>query len=127
MTTTIDQLSKRIEKVIQEHLAASQRAAADAMARTFGIAGGAVRRERLAARPARHGRRRRAELAELGEKFYHAVCAKPGETMAVLAAELGSTPRELNRPMTELKRVGQVRTVGHSYFTRYFPMAQAKS
>jgi hypothetical protein len=127
MTTTVDQLSKRIEQVIREHLAASQRAATDAIARSFGVAAGGARRERLASRPAGAQYRPRAELAALGEQFYRAVCAKPGETMAVLAADLGSSPRELNRPMTQLKRMGQVRSVGQRHLTRYFPMASAKS
>ena len=127
MTTTIDQLSKRIEQVIQEHLAASQQAATAALARTFGMAASGARRERLAPRPAGLRRRPRAELAALGEQFYRAVCAKPGETMAVLAADLGSSGRELSRPMTKLKSTGLVRTVGQRHLTRYFPMATAKS
>jgi hypothetical protein len=85
-----------------------------------------ARRERLAPRPAGGARRRpRSEIAALGEQFYRAVCAKPGETMAVLAAEIGSSPRELNRPMTQLKNMGQVRSVGQRHLTKYFPMATA--
>jgi|CXWL01.1.fsa_nt_gi hypothetical protein len=127
MTTTIDQLSKQIEQVIQEHLAASQQAATDTIARTFGLAEAGARHERLAPRPAGQRRRPRAEIAALGEQFYRAVCAKPGETMAVLAADIGSSPRELNRPMTQLKSMGQVRSVGLRHLTKYFPMATAKS
>ncbi len=62
-------------------------------------------------------------MARLGERLYETVCAKPGETMAVLAADLGATPRELWRPMSQLKRDGRVRSVGARSFTRYFPMA----
>jgi hypothetical protein len=127
MTTTIDQLSKRIEQVIQEHLAASQQAATEAIARTFGLAAAGARSERVAPRPAGRRRRPRSEIAGLGEQFYRAVCAKPGETMAVLAADIGSSPRELNRPVTQLKSMGQVRSVGQRHLTRYFPMATAKS
>lgn len=127
MTTTIDQLSKRIEQVIQEHLAASQKAATDTIARTFGLAAAGARRDRLAPRPTGLRRRPRSEIAALSEQFYRAVCAKPGETMAVLAADIGSSPRELNRPMTQLKSLGQVRSVGQRHLTKYFPMATAKS
>ena len=47
--------------------------------------------------------------------------------MAVLAAEIGSSPRELNRPVTQLRSAGQVRSVGQRHLTRYFPMATVKS
>lgn len=65
-------------------------------------------------------------MAALGQQFYQAVCERPGETMVVLAADIGSSPRELNRPVTILKRLGQVRSVGQRNLTRYFPLA-AKS
>ena len=68
------------------------------------------------------GRRRGpAEMAALGERLYEAVCAQPGETMSVLAPEIGKTPRELQRPMLALKRAGRVRSVGQRHQTRYYP------
>ena len=72
-------------------------------------------------------RRASADIEALGERFYRAVCKRPGETMAVLAAELGSSPQELNRPMTQLKRQGRVRSVGQRQFTRYFPLTALQS
>ena len=66
-------------------------------------------------------RRASAEVAALGERLYEAVCAQPGETMSVLAPELGKTPRELHRPMMVLRRAGRVRSVGQRHQTRYFP------
>ena len=61
-------------------------------------------------------------MTALGERIYQAVYAKPGETMLVLAAELGATTRELQRPMALLKRTGRVRSAGARHLTRYFPM-----
>jgi hypothetical protein len=58
---------------------------------------------------------------------YRAVCAKPGETMAVLAPMVGASAREVHRPMTLLRRAGRVRAVGTRHTTRYFPMATAAS
>jgi hypothetical protein len=55
--------------------------------------------------------------------LYEAICAKPGETMVVLAPMVGGTARELNRPMMRLKRAGRVRVVGTRSSARYFPMA----
>jgi hypothetical protein len=66
-----------------------------------------------------------ADIAALGERLYRAVCAKPGETMGVLAPMLGASWRELNRPMMQLRRAGRVRSVGARHMTRYFPMANA--
>lgn len=43
--------------------------------------------------------------------------------MVVLAADVGSSPRQLSRPMTQLKRLGRVRSVGQRHVTRYFPLA----
>jgi hypothetical protein len=67
-------------------------------------------------------RRAPEELAALGERFYSAVCATPGETMTFLAAQLGTTPRRLQRPVAHLKRAGRVRSVGERSHTRYFPL-----
>ena len=41
--------------------------------------------------------------------------------MVAFATELGATVRELHRPMANLKRAGQVRSVGERHRTRYFP------
>jgi hypothetical protein len=43
--------------------------------------------------------------------------------MAVIAPAVGSTARDLNRPMLRLKQAGRVRSVGTRHATRYFPMA----
>jgi hypothetical protein len=126
MTTSFDMLSQRIEEVIQEHLTASRVAAADAVARAFGSMSRESGRSRVRlAAPSTGGSQRRTapELAALGQQFYRAVCAKPGETMAVLAAEVGASPRLLNRPVTQLRRLGQVRSVGQRNLTRHFPLA----
>jgi hypothetical protein len=71
------------------------------------------------------GYRRRAseEIASLSERLYAAICAHPGAAMATLASELGVPARELNRPVTQLRRAGRVRSVGQRQSTRYFPMA----
>jgi len=116
-------LGERIEQMVREHIAAAQREAQVAVERAFG---GAVRQSMVAPRRGRTaGQKRRAsaELAELGERFYEAVCDKPGETMAVLGAEVGASARELHRSVAVLKRAGRVRAVGERSHTRYFPMA----
>jgi DNA-binding Lrp family transcriptional regulator len=61
-------------------------------------------------------------MAALAEQLLQAVCVNPGETIAVIAAQVGASARELHRPMSLLKREGRVRSVGARSSTRYFPM-----
>ena len=125
-TASIQDLSKRIEELVQEHLAASQRAAAAALERAFARAStkapmaGRARRGGAASEAA--PRRASEEVSAIGERLYQAVCTKPGASMSVLAADVGSTPRALNRPMVHLKRAGRIRSVGQRHMTRYFPL-----
>jgi len=122
--TSNQELGKRIEQLVQQHIEASRRAAQQAIERAFasGTAGPTKKRPRPQAKPSSDKRRTPDEIAALGERFYQAVSAKPGETMTVLAADVGATAGELNRPMTQLKRAGRVRTAGARNHTRYFPM-----
>jgi hypothetical protein len=124
MTNTNWDLGECIERVVQEHIAASRKAAQEAIARVFASA---AKPPACAVKtPRRAGTKRpSADIAALGERLYRAVCAKPGETIAVLAPMLGASARELNLPMTLLRRAGRVRSVGARHMTRYFPMASA--
>lgn len=125
-TNLFDVLSKRIEQAVQEHIIASRGAAEAALQRAFASGSGAMAKAPHASGPRNSGRRRPpAEIAALGEQVYRAVCAKPGETMAVLAVEIGMPARELQRPMMHLKANGRVRCVGQRHLTRYFPLAVA--
>lgn len=127
MTKTVSNqdLGERIERLVQEHIVASRRAAQQAVERAFASAAGKPARMGVP-RPIKSaaGSKRRApeEIAALGERLYQAVCAKPGETMTVLMADVGASARELQRPMALLKRAGRVRRVGARHLTRYFPM-----
>lgn len=125
MTTTANfqNLSNQIEQLVQDHIAASRRAAETALERAFASAIRAPARVSRSTRSMEIGRRRpTAEIAALGERLYQAVCAKPGEAMVVLASDVGATPRELNRPMAHLKRNDRVRSVGQRHLARYFPL-----
>jgi hypothetical protein len=123
-TTSNQALADHIERLVQEHIAATRKSAQEAVERAFASAAGArpASIPRRVARTAGSGKRRApAEVAALGERIYQAVCAKPGEKMTALAAELGATARELHRPMALLKRSGRVRSAGVRHLTRYFP------
>lgn len=121
MASNLEQLSKRIEQVIQEHVAESRRVAIAAMARGFASAGGkAGTRTRQRANAQNH--RGELEIAGLAEQLYRVLCEKPGESLAVFAAEIGVTPRELERPLMKLRLADQVRSVGSRSMMRYFPL-----
>jgi len=129
-TSSNEELGERIERLVQEHIEASRRAAQEAVQRAFAAA---VTRPTRTTTPtaerARRGGKRRPphEIAALSEQLYEAVCAKPGETMSVLGAGVGLSARELHRPMALLKRSGRVRSVGTRHLTRYFPMMNGTS
>jgi hypothetical protein len=129
MTHLNETLSEQIEQLVRAHIEATRGEAADALARAFSSASAPARVSAGPKRLRTTGRRRAStELSALGARLYEAVVARPGETMAVLAPELGCSPRELHRPMAALKQAGRVRSVGQRHQTRYYPtVARAAS
>lgn len=123
MTTNYtEKLEAEIEQVVRKHLAAYQAAVSAAVERAFASATPLVRSSGPKRRAA-GGRRAPTEVAALAERLYEAVCAHPGETMAVIAPQVGESAQALNRPMTHLKRAGRVRSAGQRHMTRYFPLS----
>lgn len=129
-TTTARDLGEQIERMIQEHIAASRACALEAVTRAFVNEAGpgasrskASRAHRTRSAPGK--RRASSDIAALGERFYEALCAKPGETMAVLSSDVGASARELNRSVNLLRRAGRIRSVGNRNQTRYFPLASS--
>jgi hypothetical protein len=134
-TPSIEDLGKRIEQLVAEHIAAARQGAHDAIMRAFVAAAHLEPKAMTPPRPPRPARsqvtarartfqrRPPEEVAALGERLYQAVCANPGVGMVVLSKEVGSTAGALHRPMTLLRRAGRVRSVGERHLTRYFPMA----
>ncbi len=125
-TNSAQELGQRIEHVIREHIAASLLVAQEAVARGFATPSRSSRPPSGPAQRTRRnpGKKRPSEdIAALGERFYTAVCARPGETMTILAADVGASARELHRSVTLLRRANRIRSVGTRHLTRYFPMA----
>jgi hypothetical protein len=126
--------NKQLEVLVEEHAAAYRAAALAAVERAFpanvfaaaktGRTQRSGKRARTAGRSPRlvKPRRTQAEMAAVNERLYQVVCAKPGESKAALAVEVGMSASELGRPMSHLKNVGKVRTVGQRHLTRYFPL-----
>jgi hypothetical protein len=129
--------SQRIEQMLEEHAAACRVAVLAAVERAFPTTVPSTPkptgRSRRPAKKARKSgsaprlvrslaRRTPTEMAAVVERLYQAVCSKPGESKAVLAAEMRIPARELDRPMELLRRDGKVRSVGRRHLTRYFPL-----
>ena len=127
-TSSYEDLGGQIEQLVAGHIAASRRAAQQAVQRAFAAAaaGPAVVQRRV--KPSEGTKRRAsADVAALGERFYRTVCAKPGETMTVLAGQVGASARELHRSVTLLRQAGRVRAVWQRHLTRYFPTTKGAS
>jgi hypothetical protein len=65
-------------------------------------------------------------IAKLEQALMHAMFETAGETMSVLASQVGVSPRELKTPSIRLKKAGRVKAVGQRQHTRYFPMEMAE-
>jgi hypothetical protein len=130
MTNTTE-LERQIEQMVATHVAALRKAAQDAVERAFAAAGSAAAPTVTPSRPrvvrAPGKRRGGSELSALGERFLEVLIRKPGETMVVLSAEMGASPRELHRAVARLRDSGRVRTVGERSQMRYFPLSAGVS
>jgi hypothetical protein len=134
-TTNHADLAEGIERLVREYMSTIPTMVRAAVERAVaaGIGSGVTASTKprpatgsgVRSRPAE--RRASDEIAALGERLYEAMCRTPGETMVVLAPIVGATARDLNRPMTLLKRAGRIRSVGARHATRYFPMAPRPS
>jgi hypothetical protein len=125
-TNNNEDLESRIERVIAGYFAESRKAAQEAIERAFASAKKKVPAIVPQRRKTSGGRNRRepSEVAALGERFYLALCEKPGETMMVLSAEVGVSANELYKSVRMLRGAGRVRAVGKCNRTRYFPMTE---
>ena len=126
MTTTLEQLTKRIEQLMREHVEGVQLAAVQAIARAVVRENRAPREQAASAqRTTRKQRRPEDEIAALSKRLYEEVCKRPGELMDAYAVELSSSANELQMPMRRLRNQELVRSVGAKHQTRYFPLGQS--
>jgi DNA-binding NtrC family response regulator len=126
--TTPDQLAQAIDSLVTSYVDEARRVAHAALDHAFA---NALSRTARSPRPRRRpdaeeapttGRRRSsAEIAEVKERLYAAVCSKAGESMTVFAEALGLPLHSLQRPMSRLRAEGKVRCVGERNMARYFP------
>jgi hypothetical protein len=125
---TPQQLAQAIEALVGSYVDEARRIAQVALNEAFARTSGRGRKLSKAPRGVRtreeagSGKRRSTgQIAEVQEQLYHAVCAGPGESMAVFAEVTGLPVRALQRPMSRLRADGRVRCVGERTMARYFP------
>lgn len=124
MESIEEKLVKEISLAVEQIVNASHAAAVQALDQAFRRTPASVVSPKPLQRRAKPVRRCPAELATLRTVLHNAVCESPGETMLVLAKELGSSPRELHLPMAVLKSERRVKSVGFRRATRYFPLGE---
>jgi hypothetical protein len=134
-TTSFANLNLRIEQLVHEYIAACRHEAQQALERAFAVAAtsnnaskgkiGGKSATRVGSVKGEARRRTRQELDDMGEALYQAICAQPGETMAVLAHHLQVRANELHLPMTKLRDAKRLRSVGQRHLTRYFPLLES--
>ncbi|NVB41938.1 winged helix-turn-helix domain-containing protein [Pseudenhygromyxa sp. WMMC2535] len=121
------ELATQIEALIAGYVDEGRQAAQRAVERAFCATASPPTKPSKKATRTPGKRRSQQQLAELADALCSLVHEQPGESMIVFAAALGVSVRELQRPMTALKRAGRVRTVGQRNWTRYFPAVNGKA
>src|SRR5512138_1512205 len=104
MTNTNEDLVRRIEALVAEHIASTRRAMQEAIERAFAAAvvvdtraaspqcpshAGVVRQRSRSSSAVGKKRRARADLAAHGGRFYGELSERPGGTRTALAEEVG--------------------------------------
>lgn len=124
--STPEELATSIESLVASYMdevrLAAQRAVERSLSRAMmGKGPSKAGRPRRAPPSSTAKRRTASEIDEVCAALCKLVRARPGESMASLADEMGVPASALWRPMAQLRAEGQVRTVGQRHLTRYFP------
>lgn len=132
--TTNHELAKQIEDIVRQHVDVLRASASAAVAHAFSAVSHVptrVMRASTQTKPVRTRKQapRRApeELVALADRFHAVLCQRPGETMTMLAPQVGVAPRVLQVAVARLRRDGRVRAIGKRQHTRYYPMAGSPS
>ena len=125
--STPEQLANAIESLVASYINEVRQAVQHAVERSLSRPMAAGRRSKKGnddgspAPESTSKRRTAAQLEQTCEQLCALVRARPGESIAVLAEEMGESAMTLQRPMAKLRTEGRVRSVGERHMTRYFP------
>ncbi len=117
------ELGKEISKAVEQIVAASHAAAMQALDAAFhrGSPARAAGSSRQTTASPETTRRSSEQIQVLKDSVYQALCRLPGQTMAALAEQFGSTSRQLQVPIARLKSEDLIRSAGKRPSMRYFP------
>ena len=124
MTSIEQELSNEISKAVEQIVAASHRAATLTLDEAFGRGRNVGRASSTTGKSVPRNpsaRRTSAQIQELKDRIYRVLCATPGQTMVALAEQVGTSPKQLQVPVTRLKAQGLIRSAGQRQSMRYFP------
>ncbi|MCP4445446.1 MAG: hypothetical protein GY811_08900 [Myxococcales bacterium] len=97
MTPIEQELGKAVSKAVEQIVAASHAAATQALDAAFGL-GGSVPRAASSSRQTtartQTTRRSSEQIQVLEDSVYQALCGSPGQTMAALAEQVGTTTND---------------------------------
>ena len=123
---TPEQLANAIESLVASYIDEVRQSVQHAVERSLSRPVAAVRRsksndDRSSAPESTSKRRTAAQLGQTCEQLCALVRARPGESIVMLAEEMGESAMSLQRPMAKLRAEGRVRSVGERHMMRYFP------
>ena len=121
------ELAAAIEALVADYIAESRRTAQLALDRALLVAAThptpTSKPPSKPSKPRGPYRKRRSseEISALADRLCQLIHIRPGESKVTLAAELGVTVRDLERPTALLKREGRLRVLGQRHAARYYP------
>jgi hypothetical protein len=141
MTSVNQQIEQRVRPVVQRRIqqlvseltdelsALVRQAAADVVQETLGTNGASRSRGRGGALRLGGKRIRRSpdQLAATADRLRSYIAQNPGQRMEQIGEALGSTTRELRRPLGQLIDEGQIRREGEKRASRYYAGGGRKS
>ena len=124
LSSRIQAFARELQDLLRQQALAAVRSALGGSGRAASAPAVSQEPAKGASRPAKPSRKRRgrpgADLSALTEPILSMLRATPGQRADALARALGTTPKELKRPIDRLLADGAVRKEGKARATRYY-------
>lgn len=124
LSSRIQAFAGELQDLLRQQALASVRSALGGTGRAASASPASQAHAKGPSRPAKPSRKRRArtgaDLSAITEPILSLLRATPGQRADALARALGTTPKELKRPIDRLLADGAVRKEGKARATRYF-------
>ena len=124
LSARIESFASELQDLLRQQALASVRSALGGNSRPASASPASQAPAKGASRQAKPSRKRRggpgADLSALTEPILSLLRATPGQRADALARALGTTPKEMKRPIDRLLADGAVRKEGKARATQYF-------